>query len=148
MEWLHGELDALENLSYERLTELRAKNDKLAMLERHIDNLTHENEEVQKKIVQREFNLLEQDSIILSYEKNLRTKEALLKQRTERLDQVRLKAEELNQEISDKLRTLVDIETEMNRIALMQEDLRNQTLSADKAISLKKETLEGVQAEL
>ncbi len=49
----------MENISYVKLTELRQKNDKLNILEHHIDNITRENEEITKKITQREFNLLE-----------------------------------------------------------------------------------------
>lgn len=59
IEDMHKEMDALENISYQKLTELREKNDKLNILEHHIDNLTRENEEISKKMVQREFNLLE-----------------------------------------------------------------------------------------
>ena len=51
IEDMHKEMDGLENISYQRLTELREKNDKLNILERHIDNLTSENEEISKKIV-------------------------------------------------------------------------------------------------
>lgn len=56
---LHKKLDEMENISYVKLTELRQKNDKLNILEHHIDNITRENEEITKKITQREFNLLE-----------------------------------------------------------------------------------------
>lgn len=37
---LHKKMDDLENVSYKKLTELREKNDKLNILEHHIDNLT------------------------------------------------------------------------------------------------------------
>lgn len=96
IEEMHKEMDGLENISYQRLTELREKNDKLNILERHIDNLTSENEEISKKIVQREFNLLEQDSIIISYEKNLKEKEELLKKKDTQLEEAKIKSEELN----------------------------------------------------
>lgn len=43
IEDMHKEMDALENISYQKLTELREKNDKLNILEHHIDNLTREN---------------------------------------------------------------------------------------------------------
>lgn len=51
IEDMHKEMDALENISYQKLTELREKNDKLNILEHHIDNLTRENEEISKKMV-------------------------------------------------------------------------------------------------
>ena len=60
---------------------MREKNDKLNILEQHIQNLTRENEEISKKITQSDFNLIEQDSIIISYEKNLKEKEDLLKRK-------------------------------------------------------------------
>jgi len=39
-------LDEMENISYMKLTELRQKNDKLNILEHHIDNITRENDEI------------------------------------------------------------------------------------------------------
>lgn len=93
IEDMHQEMDAMENISYQKLTELREKNDKLNILENHILNLNKENEDIQKKIVQREFNLLEQDSIIISYEKNLREKETLLKKKESELEKAKIKSE-------------------------------------------------------
>ena len=51
IEEMHKEMDALENISYKKLTDLREKNDKLNILEHHIDNLTRENEEISRKLI-------------------------------------------------------------------------------------------------
>lgn len=144
---IHKQMDELENVSYRRLTELREKNDKLNILEHHIDNLTKENEEIQNKITQREFNLLEQDSIILSYEKNLKEKEVLLQKKSQLLETSKNKSDQLNQQIEEALKKLLEQESEINKFEILSNDVEHKLKGQDAQMKIKREALEKIMKE-
>lgn len=97
---LKKSLDNLEKLEYNKLIELREKNNKLQIIQNHIKNLSKENEDLVVKITNNEFNLLVNNEIILAYEKSIREKETELKRRTADLDAAKASGEKLNQRVA------------------------------------------------
>lgn len=93
-------LDNLEKLEYNKLIELREKNNKLQIIQNHIKNLSKENEELVSKITNNEFNLLVNNEIILAYEKSIREKEQELKKKAADLENSKTSGDELNQRVA------------------------------------------------
>jgi len=97
---LKKQFDNLEKLEYNKLIDLREKNNKLQIIQNHIKNLSKENEELTGKINSNEFNLLVNNEIILAYEKNIREKEDTLKDKYAKLEQAKGLGDDLNQRIA------------------------------------------------
>ncbi len=55
-----------------------------------------------------QFNLLEQDMIIASYEKNLADKESLLEDKQKEAQDITEKCDILNEQIGDMIKKLID----------------------------------------
>lgn len=69
--------------------------------------------------------MLEQDSIIISYEKNLKDKEKLLQKKQQELEEAKIKSEELNVKIEEALWELVERENEINKYEIIRTDVSN-----------------------
>ena len=93
-------LDNLEKLEYNKLIELREKNNKLQIIQNHIKNLSKEKEDLVAKITNNEFNLLVNNEIIMAYEKSIREKEEELKRKNEQLEEAKASGEQLNQRVA------------------------------------------------
>jgi hypothetical protein len=97
---LHSKIADIEQLEYSRLLELREENNKLLIVRNHINGLTAENQKIQERIRKNEFSLIELDSIILSYEKNIKEKEEINHAKERQLAEARQYSQDLNQRIS------------------------------------------------
>lgn len=53
------QLDEVENVKYEKLQEIKEKNENLLLIQNHILHLQRENKEIKIKITKNEFSLLE-----------------------------------------------------------------------------------------
>ncbi len=100
---LHSKIADIEKLEYLKLLELREENNKLLIVRNHINGLTAENQKIQERIHKNEFSLIELDSIILAYEKNIRDKEEINHAKERQLAEARQYSQELNQRISTLL---------------------------------------------
>lgn len=90
---------------------------------------------------------MEQDSIIISYEKNLKEKESLLKKKDILLEEAKIKSDDLNIKIEESLRLLVDKESEINKFDIMIEDVKNKINMAKNQLVKKQETFEVIRDE-
>lgn len=97
---LRKTLDGLEKLEYSKLIELRDKNNKLQIIQNHIKNLSKENEELESKITNNEFNLLVHNEIIMAYEKSIREKEEEMRRKGEQLEKARGSGDTMNQRVA------------------------------------------------
>jgi len=100
---LHSKIADIEQLEYSKLLDLREENNKLLIVRNHINGLTVENQKIQEKIRKNEFSLLELDSIILAYEKNIKEKEEVNFAKEKQLAEARQYSQDLNHRISELL---------------------------------------------
>ena len=100
---LHSKISDIEQLEYSKLLDLREENNKLLIVRNHINGLTAENQKIQEKIRKNEFSLLELDSIILAYERNIKEKEAVNAAKEKQLADARKYSQDLNFRISQLL---------------------------------------------
>ena len=71
-----------------------------------------------------------------------------LKKKDTQLEEAKIKSEELNKEIEESLRMLVDKESEINKYDIMIEEVRNKIKSAKNQLNKKQATFETVKEEL
>lgn len=115
---LYKKLEELENVEYEKLNSLRDKNNDLEIIKNHIQNLSKENDELIRKMTESEFDLIEQNAIIISYEKNIEKKINILKVKTQEIEVLTEKSKDLNEKISESILNLVDTENSINKLKM------------------------------
>jgi hypothetical protein len=141
-------LEEFENIEYDKMNVLREKNQKLDYIKNHIQNLTKENIDLTKKITDSEFNLLEQNAIILSYEKNIENKNSLLTMKKRENDNLKLISEELNTKIAESIKNLIDTENSINKTKLEIDFNKNKLKEEQKEFIKKTDLLNELQAVL
>lgn len=71
--------------------------------------MSSENDKIVKRIQKNEFNIIEFEAIIASYERNLKEKEDVMAAKEEKVSALRERCDVLNQKIDDKLGQMVSI---------------------------------------
>lgn len=110
---LFKSLKAIEAVDFEKLQELREKNRKLQILRSHIQNLTHENEELFRATNMKEFSLLEQNQLIVALEHNIQKKQRLCAQKDARLTETRARTAELEKEAAQTLMETMKVDQQI-----------------------------------
>ena len=138
---LYKKLEELENVEYEKLNSLRDKNNDLEIIKNHIQNLSKENEELIRKMTECEFDLLEQNAIILSYERNIEQKNNLLKIKNKKIEVLTEKSKDLNEKISESIINLIDTENSINKLTLQIKDNTERLQKTQKDFVIKSDIL-------
>ena len=117
---IHMELDELNFVNIDRLSEIRDLNNKLEILNEHLNSLMKDIEDKRKKLLETEANITDENALIRSYETNLHEKNKLLKDKLIEYNQLKKKSDMLNKEIGDMFFDIIEVD---KRIEAMRQPL-------------------------
>lgn len=118
---IHMELDELNFVNIDRLAEIRDLNNKLEVLNEHLNSLMKDIEDKRKKLLETEANITDENALIRSYEANLDEKNKLLKTKLIEYNQLKKKSDAFNKEIGEMFFDIIEID---KRIESMRQPLK------------------------
>lgn len=142
---INKKFDLVENLEYNKLIELRKKNNELLIIQNHVKNLKEENKELCEKLILGEFNVIEYNKIILSYEKNIKKKKEILENKKKKIIDLKNFGEQLNIEIEELVEKIFESEKNFEVEKILNEDLEAQISILKKKIDLDKKKIEVIK---
>lgn len=110
LEEIHEELDELNAVNIERLSEIRNVNNKLEMLNEHLNSLMKDIEQKRRKLLETESSITDENALIRSYENNLNEKNKLYKAKLMEYNQLKKKADNFNKQIGDMFFEIIDLD--------------------------------------
>lgn len=110
LDQIHEELDELNQINIDRLGEIRDLNNKLEVLDEHLNSLMKDISEKRKKLLETDAKTTEVNSLIRSYENNLQEKSKLLKEKEKDYRELRQKSEEFNSKIGEMFFEIIELD--------------------------------------
>lgn len=110
LEYIHEGLDELNQINIERLGEIRDLNNKLEVLDEHLNSLMKDITDKRKKLLKMDSNVIDVNSLIRSYENNLKEKNKLLNQKQDEYKVLKEKSELLNERIREMFYQIIELD--------------------------------------
>lgn len=133
LDQIHEELDELNQINIERLGEIRDLNNKLEVLDEHLNSLMKDISDKRKKLLETDAKTTEVNSLIRSYENNLQEKSKLLKQKEQEYRELRDKSEQCNSKIGEMFYQIIELDkkTEALRQPIKEGAQRRENVEAE-----------------
>ena len=110
LELIHEGLDELNQINIERLGEIRDLNNKLEVLDEHLNSLMKDITDKRKKLLKMDSNIIDVNSLIRSYENNLGEKNKLLVQKEAEYKALKDKSDALNERIRELFYQIIELD--------------------------------------
>ena len=110
LEDMHEDLEELNSINIERMADVRDLNNKLEVLDEHLNSLMKDIENKRRKILGLDANIIDENVLIRSYENNLKEKLGLLESKSAELKQLKAKADGFNKKIGEMFFEIIEID--------------------------------------
>lgn len=110
LEDMHEDLEELNSINIDRMGDVRDLNNKLEVLDEHLNSLMKDIENKRRKILGLDANIIDENVLIRSYENNLKEKLGLLESKSAELKQLKAKADGFNRKIGEMFFEIIEID--------------------------------------
>lgn len=147
MDQIHEELDELNQINIERLGEIRDLNNKLEVLDEHLNSLMKDISEKRKKLIETDSKIIDVNSLIRSYENNLKEKRKLLNDKEKEYNNLKLKSEEFNRKIGDMFYEIIELDKRTEAMRQPVKEGKSRQENVENAMKERKMNLESLEKE-
>ena len=134
LDLIHDQLDELNQINIDRLGEIRDLNNKLEVLDEHLNSLMKDISDKRKKLLETDAKIIDVNSLIRSYENNLKDKTKLLKDKQEEYNKLKMKSDMFNNTIGDMFFEIIELDkrTEALRQPVREGESRKENVEREK----------------
>lgn len=133
LEEMYEDLDELNSINIDRMGEVRDLNNKLEVLDEHLNSLMKDIENKRRKILGLDAQITDENILIRSYENNLKEKQGLLESKMQELKQLKAKADGFNKKIGEMFFEIIEVDkkTEALKEPLKETELRQENVKLE-----------------
>ena len=143
---MYDDLDELNSINIDRMGEVRDLNNKLEVLDEHLNSLMKDIENKRRKILGLDAQITDENILIRSYENNLKEKQGLLESKMQELKQLKAKADGFNKQIGEMFFEIIEVDkkTEALKEPLKETELRQENVKLE--LEQRKQNLKDLQS--
>ena len=144
---IHDQLDELNQINIERLGEIRDLNNKLEVLDEHLNSLMKDISDKRKKLLETDAKIIDVNSLIMSYENNLRQKTQLLKEKQKEYDELKQKSDTYNKTIGDMFFEIIELDKRTEALRQPVREGKSRQENVDREMKERQNNLDALDKE-